>query len=77
MAELTVSVKTSARKMRGKEEGKLFRWDSEIAENLKTYLQSFKSQLIYENVNFDGDWPAQFVVEDTSLFGPVSVTNPT
>ena len=87
MVELTKSVKTSARETRGKGKGNQFRWDSEIAENLITCLQSSKSQMEYENVDFDGDRPAQnlwlrqemsklYKVEDASLFGLVSVTPP-
>lgn len=86
MADST-AVNILAKKMREKGKGKQFRWDSAMVENLITCLQSFKSQMEYKNVDFDGDRPAQYSwlrlemsnlyeVEDTSLFGPVSVTLP-
>ena len=84
MAELLTAFvdKTSAKKTRGKRERKAI---SEMAENFISCLQSFKSQMEYENVDFDGDRPAQYSwlrqemsklyeVENTSLFGPVYVT---
>ena len=80
-----LSTKPQRRRREEKGKEKQFRWDSEMAENLITCLQSFKSKMEYENVDFDGDRPAQYSwlrqemsklyeVENTSLFGPVYVT---
>ena len=61
MAELTAYVETSARKTLEKGKGNQFCWDSEMAENLITCLQSqFKRQMEYKIVDFDDDRPAQY-----------------
>ena len=57
-----------------------------MIENLIVSLQSYKTQMEYQNVDFDGDRPAQYswlrdemsklYKEDTSIFGPTSPTAP-
>ena len=66
---------------------KVFRWSSEMIENLITCLTTYKARLEYQAVDFDGDRPAQYKelkkemaklyeIEDVSLFGPLSLSAP-
>ena len=42
----------------GEEEN--FRWNMEMIEQLVKFLQAYKSKMEYQNLDFDGDRPAQY-----------------
>ena len=71
----------------GARKKKVFRWSSEMIENLITCLTAYKARMEYQAVDFDGDRPAQYKelrkemaklyeIEDVSLFGPLSLSAP-
>ena len=85
MAEIQLCDRTVLeKKTQEKGKSKQFRWESDMIENLVTFLQQYKTQMEYKNIDFDGDRPAQYswlreemsklYHENTSLFGPVSLT---
>ena len=70
-----------------KSKKKPFRWNTDMVTNLITCLESFKTEMEYRNVDFDGDRPVQYTAlredmaklysgVDVALFGPVTVTQP-
>ncbi len=81
MAELAsiITPVISMEMLTEKIKSKQFRWDSGIIENLIKCLQSYKTQMEYKNLDFDGNRHAQYsslrdeMSKIVSLFGPISL----
>ena len=59
-ANCTTFVKPCSSKKEDKSKKKQFRWKADMIDTLIACLQTYKSQMEYKNVDFDGDRPLQY-----------------